>query len=736
MSPVINLALAQPVLFGERSIVGVIDGLLPIAEHESFLNEFNESRIIIEIIGGLGFGDPNNELDVNIRTRASGIIGAAIMDGEPSLPEPLGTGVAPLARGVVASVGLGSGPSDTFVLSNQGITGAILTMADPVTAASFGVAPNEMPDVIVTAVTNVGDFPGDSFISRLHDGIASMFGITLIAPSGDGAEAIDPDDPNSVFRTVGAPATAFNVMGVGASTIVGVDAGNIAYETTAAFSGRGRVDSRDYRSAQPNAPGGFEVIANSRFGVDIIAPGEFLRLPVATGQGEYSRDPELTGDGKTPPPGPGKQEELGSASTAYAAGLIAGAVALLQDGYKAIRQANPINPDPFSELPDFSHFQDRTRLHNTVVRAMLINSCSRSGQWTNVGNQGSLQNEIEPITTQPLDTTEGGGQLNLQFLAQQFQGDPGNGADIPVRYATMDTIITDPQRARIREPISAGGTGGNIVMGLGGGFGGPDPDLAGWNRDPGFPPPDFGGGFRPSPEVFPRPGIPPSGGTPMPPNSDPMLLSAIPINPIGWDHARLGPGFLDYELRFPTAPGDRLVTTLAWNRTQTWAIPNVAAGGTLNLQFDEIALEHENLNLEVWLSDGSGAINTLIGRSNSTWSNVEHVITPLFQSGKYIIRVRWMGRLYNRFNNLPGSDVEYGLAWRIEPGGDLAPPGGLDPLPLVGDINGDGVVDQADVQVLMDNFGSTDFPAADLNNDGVVDFYDLQILLNNIGATN
>jgi len=52
---------------------------------------------------------------------------------------------------------------------------------------------------------------------------------------------------------------------------------------------------------------------------------------------------------------------------------------------------------------------------------------------------------------------------------------------------------------------------------------------------------------------------------------------------------------------------------------------------------------------------------------------------------------------------------------------------------LVGDLNGDGVVDTADLGILLAAFGSND-PTADLNNDGIVDTADLGILLAAFGS--
>jgi hypothetical protein len=51
----------------------------------------------------------------------------------------------------------------------------------------------------------------------------------------------------------------------------------------------------------------------------------------------------------------------------------------------------------------------------------------------------------------------------------------------------------------------------------------------------------------------------------------------------------------------------------------------------------------------------------------------------------------------------------------------------------VGDLNGDGAVDTADLGLLIGNFGSNN-PATDINQDGIVDTADLGLLISNFGA--
>ncbi len=51
----------------------------------------------------------------------------------------------------------------------------------------------------------------------------------------------------------------------------------------------------------------------------------------------------------------------------------------------------------------------------------------------------------------------------------------------------------------------------------------------------------------------------------------------------------------------------------------------------------------------------------------------------------------------------------------------------------IGDLNGDGVVDQTDADILKQNWGDCRCCAADLDGDGTVGILDLLILLANWG---
>ena len=58
-----------------------------------------------------------------------------------------------------------------------------------------------------------------------------------------------------------------------------------------------------------------------------------------------------------------------------------------------------------------------------------------------------------------------------------------------------------------------------------------------------------------------------------------------------------------------------------------------------------------------------------------------------------------------------------------------------DSCEIQGDLNGDGAVDAADVTILLDNWGATGPNIADLNDDGFVGASDFSLLLNNWGTT-
>lgn len=84
------------------------------------------------------------------------------------------------------------------------------------------------------------------------------------------------------------------------------------------------------------------------------------------------------------------------------------------------------------------------------------------------------------------------------------------------------------------------------------------------------------------------------------------------------------------------------------------------------------------------------------------------------------------------FNYGDPSGIFLFLAWDV--GADNVRITMVEPEPIVGDLNGDGVVNVADMLILLGQWGPCSGDcAADLNNDGVVDVADLLILLSNWG---
>jgi hypothetical protein len=127
-----------------------------------------------------------------------------------------------------------------------------------------------------------------------------------------------------------------------------------------------------------------------------------------------------------------------------------------------------------------------------------------------------------------------------------------------------------------------------------------------------------------------------------------------------------------------------------------------------------------NFDLRLWRVDANGVAQTLVGDpglpyfaggnvvSQSTVDNVEHLFVKGLAPGNYAIEL----------DRIDASvlSVNVGLAWILPP----------EPA-LPGDLNGDGIVDGADLGILLGAWGTSG--PGDLNGDGVVDGADLGILL-------
>ncbi|HBS29247.1 MAG TPA: hypothetical protein DEB06_07300 [Phycisphaerales bacterium] len=272
-----------------------------------------------------------------------------------------------------------------------------------------------------------------------------------------------------------------------------------------------------------------------------------------------------------------------------------------------------------------------------------------------------------------------------------------------------------------------------------------------------------------SPLVPPRlpggtpPGVPGPGGPPTPPGTPqgdggvaPVEIEPIFVDPIGWDDANLDQrpirqggvgaavepdGFIDYVIRVPLLatrpdpsnpglllPADRLTVTLSWLRTIIFDEISFASASDPRIGSVE-ALELEDLNLEIYLTDALGNIignefdGTAVVRSSaSTVNTTEHLSFEVPQDGIYLIRVRWITTTNDIFANQPAAEVRYGVAWRVdfsprpavfrpmgfkELAGALAGFGseiGTDGYQLDGDADKDGAINFDDITTILANW--------------------------------
>ena len=141
----------------------------------------------------------------------------------------------------------------------------------------------------------------------------------------------------------------------------------------------------------------------------------------------------------------------------------------------------------------------------------------------------------------------------------------------------------------------------------------------------------------------------------------------------------------------------------------------------------------QNVNLQLWRVDETGQLVTLIGpagepyfaggnvASQSSVNNVEHLFITGLEPGEYVLEA-------NRADAFGGPRT-VALAWLFPE------PSKIDPG-VIGDLNGDGVVNVFDLLLLLEGWGTCpgggECPA-DLNGDGMVNVFDLLLLLENWG---
>jgi hypothetical protein len=198
------------------------------------------------------------------------------------------------------------------------------------------------------------------------------------------------------------------------------------------------------------------------------------------------------------------------------------------------------------------------------------------------------------------------------------------------------------------------------------------------------------------------------------------LLKAGPGKPgdvpaAGWDLNQLTAGQTAPQVyRFVVEePGNKMLTaTLVWNRHYRESCP-----------FQHLAESDSDLRLEVWAVDPANADNNvLVDYSDSRVDNVEHVyVATVADRTLYELIVS-----YSTGEGRPGAaaNERYALAWAVaekRPENDI----------LWHDLNADGVVDELDFAIVLNNAGvktPEGYVIGDIDMDGDIDTDDMAAL--------
>lgn len=480
---------------GESASVVLIDGGMPLSTHVAF-----GGRPIIPIIWDgprpvIGALEGEIPLITGHATAALGVAaGTELVDDSG---EGRFRGMAPEAQLISVPVAfniLSDFPRSILMPNFQPSTGAIFnglfTTTDPKGHKKLGL--DRPADVILSAIGTLADLEGEEVLALGHDAAAFRNNAFIVVPTGDSGRIDnsqecdgtgDEEDPGGVFvgsKTVTSPATAFNVLSVGASCTLYTQTGGggtgiestefFDAERITPFTGRGPINSfnHDFDS--------LETETDTRAGVHIVAPGTGRinatpsdLLEVCPFIGDYLDDqrldvPFLNPDdpfqddffaaGLPETDAIDEDDPPGDSGTSYAAAVVAGAAALLFDTARAISEG----PEP-EEFPSLEGFPKEIPKRHLVMKSVLMTGARKTPGWSNNGlpsdvqlrrdgrtiNADNLLGQLiaRDNTDQPLDVMQGAGVLDLARTAEVLFGRPG-------APSLTDSEVTDPDRPLVR----------------------------------------------------------------------------------------------------------------------------------------------------------------------------------------------------------------------------------------------------------------------------------------------